>query len=242
MYAETAEEPGQPAKTKPRAVCAQDEIPIQGEIKGLIETAQPLPNAAAPEHCFLRDEVHPSYYLRIVPGENDASDLLVKSIDADSMPVYDINIRMIGKEAGDISQCSGQQQIVTVEPAHEVALCACEPEIDRLRLAFVVFTHPREPIFIFSQQRMSFVARVAILHGVMQRRILLTKNRANGALNVFCLIQARRDDCDRGRVGWQINREIMLGDFPFSWRILIKSEQRRTKPGAPAFIFIEPTT
>src|SRR3984885_6142743 len=189
MYAETAEEPGQPAKTKPRAVCAQDEIPIQGEIKGLIETAQPLPNAAAPEHCFLRDEVHPSYYLRIVPGENDASDLLVKSIDADSMPVYDINIRMIGKEAGDISQCSGQQQIVTVEPAHEVALCACEPEIDRLRLAFVVFTHPREPIFIFSQQRMILLVRFAIRHGVRQPRIFWLKTEAMVPPNFFGLFR-----------------------------------------------------
>src|SRR4051812_36205182 len=100
----------------------QDEIPVQSIAETFIEVADLLPNAAAPEHRLLWDEIEPFDRHRVVLRQNPSADLHSVFVDADAMAVHDVDIGIVGKGLGDIGQCSRHQYIIAVEISHDVAV------------------------------------------------------------------------------------------------------------------------
>ncbi len=100
----------------------------------------------------------------------------------------------------DVEQSSRHEQIVGIEPAHDLTVDHREGLIDRIGLTAVVLGFPLEPIFL--GQRLDHldggVGRRAVADRVMQPRVGLIHHAADRPLDEVRLIEGRRHDRDRG--------------------------------------------
>ncbi len=91
-------------------------------------------------------------------------------IDKDAMPIDKIDVRPPLEEIGNVSKRSRQQRIVTVQVRHDVAVDACEPQVDRVCLPFIRLAPPRDPVAIVLQD----------IDGVVDRSSILDMNDSRG--------------------------------------------------------------
>src|SRR5262245_54783171 len=94
MPTKAPQESRQALEAKTLIVGAEDEIPIDCEAKALIERADAVPHAAAPEHSFLGNVIHPLDHVPIVVGQHTASSLPAVGVDEDAMPIDDVDFRL----------------------------------------------------------------------------------------------------------------------------------------------------
>ncbi|WMT72613.1 hypothetical protein NL528_31970 [Bradyrhizobium sp. Ash2021] len=86
------------------------------------------------------------------------------------MPIDKIDVRPPLEEIGNVSKRSRQQRIVTVQVRHDVAVDACEPQVDRVCLPFIRLAPPRDPVAIVLQD----------IDGVVDRSSILDMNDSRG--------------------------------------------------------------
>ena len=167
-------------------------------------------------------------------GKDHAADVLVVDVDKNAMPIDEVDLGMIVEKIRDVGQCAGQQRIVAVEPAHDLAFDPRKAEIDRVRLAIVARADPRQLVAVLVQFRDGCVARAAVLHGIAECGILLIEHRLNGAPNKGALIKTRRDDRDHRRIDRKRFGAIVGWHAPLARRVLVERKQTRLEFGAPS--------
>jgi hypothetical protein len=122
--------------------------------------------------------------------------------------------RVSAEVVGHGEQRPGQQQVVRVQVRHDLARGVGEPQVDRVRLA-PVLAHVAvvQPVAVLVQHRRGRVRRAAVLHHVLEPRVLLVEHAPDGALEERPLVVRRGDDGNQRRVG-QRRLEVIPSRHP----------------------------
>jgi hypothetical protein len=91
---ETSEEVWHAAEAGASLDKTKDEIPVQREMEGRVQSADSLINALSPEHRLLRNEIKISQRLRGVRRYEAASNFVAVGVDDDAMTVDNIDLGM----------------------------------------------------------------------------------------------------------------------------------------------------
>ena len=118
--AEAAEEIGHAFDDATGPVEPREQVPIQGELETRVDAAGLVPGALPPEHGFLRDVIDPLQRGCVVPRHHPAADVAVFGVDDDAVTVDHVHRGVRRKIFGDVAQCARGDQVVGVEPRHDV--------------------------------------------------------------------------------------------------------------------------
>src|SRR3954470_5197902 len=165
--------------------------------------------------------------------QHGAADLESLAIDEDAMAVDNVDMRMCDEVIRDIGKCAGKQHVVAVEIGHDLALDAGEAEIDGAGLPLVRYAAPAQAIASALQEIERAVDRGAVLHVIIQVRIVLADDAVDRGAEILHMVVARRDHRDSWRARmdrrcWQESRQVEQAR-----RILLEGPHRRAAPEAP---------
>src|SRR5258708_10915832 len=122
--------------------------------------------------------------------------------------------------------------VVAVQTGHDVAIDAGEAEIDRVGLPAIPFTPPADAIAAIFQELDGAVLRGAILHVIMQVRIVLIQHAVDRGVEIARVIEARRYDGDARDLSrhhrWRRKRDPVQR----TGRMLLERPHRRAQPQA----------
>lgn len=133
----------------------------------------------------------------------------------------------------DIRKCPGQQHVVAVEIGHDLALGADEAEIDGAGLPLVRFAAPAQAIAAPLQEIERAVDRGAVLHVIIQVRIVLADDAVDRGAEILRMVVARSDHRDSGRARMDRRSSRESRQVEQARRILLEGPHRRAAPEAP---------
>ena len=225
MHAERCEKGRDAREPDTRSVHAQDQVPVEREALRFVESAAgKVPGTATEEERLLGDPVGPEKRPLLVRRQAPAADLRSLLVDEDSVAIRRVHVRMFGEETADRMQRAWKQEVVGVEPRQDVALDPTKPEVDGLGLTFVGMT--RERGSEAAQQGERPVRRAAILNEILEGRIALIEDAANGPCYEPLVVEARRHDREPKRDAARGRRSRGLGVCEWARRELSKHPDR----------------
>src|ERR1700676_5466701 len=132
VHAKAREKPSGPCKLEPRGVRTQHKFPVERILKVRIYRTNRVPHPPAPTHRFLRNVAGVKQCSLAMRRQDGSTNFQTIAVNKNAMPVDNIDIRSRVKKVGNISYCTGQQDIVAVQVAHDFAIGTLETEVDRI--------------------------------------------------------------------------------------------------------------
>src|SRR5258708_39719432 len=132
----------------------------------------------------------------------------------------------------DIAERYRKISVVAVQTGHDVAIDAGEAEIDRVGLPAIPFTPPADAIAAIFQELDGAVLRGAILHVIMQVRIVLIQHAIDRGVEIARVIEARRYDGDARDLRRHRRRRRKRDPAQRTGRMLLERPHRRAQPKA----------
>ena len=138
MDPEGPEEPRDVHDLRARMPEAQQQIPVDSELElGVDEPTHCVPDPAAPEQRLLRYVVGQRECTIIVFRQDPRADLAVALVDHDPIAVDDVDLGVLREVASYYRQGARQQEIVRVQPRHDLAVRPREAAVDGIGLSGV---------------------------------------------------------------------------------------------------------
>lgn len=132
--------------------------------------------------------------------KNPAANVSALVVDENAIPVQNRDTRIQREKLANVEQGTGEQQIVGVDPAHDVACRAAESGVNRVCLPAVGRDLPPGQLGAeFLQHCGGFVGGAAVLHKVFQARIVLLQDALYRLAQERSLLKRRRDERNGGQ-------------------------------------------
>ena len=196
VYAERTEEPRKMREPRADITEAEQQVPVDGKAERLVDaSADAIPDRSPPEQRFLWHIVGERQHAVVMRRKQPAPDFIAVFVDDDPIAVDDVDARVLGEMARDRPKRARQQQIVGIEPAHDIAVDQRKALVQRIREAAVALRHDAADVRAGrGRDRECCVAGAPVLHDVIERGIALTRDACNRSRHEGLLVEYRRHD------------------------------------------------
>ena len=122
---------------RPAVLGAAEEVPVEDDLVVLAQAAEPLPEPRRQNAVSWGTRSTQRSASRLWGGSVQIPTSSPRLVDQHPVAVDEVDLRVRGEVAADVGEGAGQQQVVGVEPAEDLAPRAAELAIDRRDLAAV---------------------------------------------------------------------------------------------------------